>query len=72
METHSETLMLRLQKRIREGLIAAKDVAVLYVNPTDDGAKIERLRLDDDGEFLDEWPEGFFEDGYNELFGSDA
>ena len=27
-----------------------------------------QLRLDADGEFLDEWPDGFFEESYREMF----
>ncbi|MFV1964547.1 MAG: DUF3696 domain-containing protein [Pirellulaceae bacterium] len=31
---------------------------------------IQRLRLDEEGEFIDEWPHGFFEESYNEVFGT--
>jgi hypothetical protein len=27
------------------------------------------LRLDDHGDFIDEWPGGFFEESYREIFG---
>ncbi|MCA9520320.1 MAG: DUF3696 domain-containing protein [Myxococcales bacterium] len=71
-ETHSEALVLRLQKRIRQGWIAPEDVSVLYVEPTSGhGSRVLQLALDDDGEFLDEWPDGFFEEGFRELFGQD-
>lgn len=71
LETHSESLMLRIQSRIREGRIAPEDVSVLYIHPSgEQGSEIRPLRLDDRGEFLDEWPGGFFEDNYRELFGS--
>jgi AAA ATPase domain/AAA domain, putative AbiEii toxin, Type IV TA system/Protein of unknown function (DUF3696) len=69
VETHSEHLVLRLQRRIRQRRIAPDFVSVLYVESTDDGtARVQRLRLDDNGEFLDEWPTGFFEERYNEIF----
>jgi predicted ATPase len=32
------------------------------------GAEILRLRIDGAGEFVDEWPDGFFEDSYREMF----
>lgn len=69
IETHSEALMLRIQKRIREGAIRSKDVAVVFVEPMgDSGSRILNLRLDESGNFLDEWPGGFFEDSFAEMF----
>ncbi len=70
VETHSEMLVRRLQRRIREGIISYEDVSVLYVDPQDDGSStIQRLELDEDGEFLDEWPDGFFEEGIRDIMG---
>jgi predicted ATPase len=69
VESHSETLALRLQRRIREGKLKADDVSVVYVDPGQNGATIVRLRLDEYGNFVDEWPGGFFEENFNELFG---
>ena len=67
VETHSELLIRRIQRRIREGTLTPNDVSVLYVDPGDDGSKIEVLELDEDGDFIDEWPHGFFDEGFNEL-----
>ncbi len=67
VETHSELLIRRIQRRISEGTLKPNDVSVLYVNPGDEGSKIEVLELDDDGNFTDEWPHGFFDEGFNEL-----
>ena len=68
VETHSELLILRLQRRIKEGKINSKDVSVLYVRPQGaDGSTIQQLRLDEDGGFIDHWPDGFFDEGFNEL-----
>jgi hypothetical protein len=68
-ETHSEALMLRLQRRIREGTIKPDDVSVLYVWPSPEGTShIMKLRLDESGDFIDAWPDGFFEESYNEVF----
>ncbi|WGS45283.1 AAA family ATPase [Burkholderia sp. JSH-S8] len=68
-ETHSEALMLRLQRRIRAGDIDAKDVSVVFVNPIPGyGSEILNLRIDDQGEFIDEWPGGFFEETFHEMF----
>lgn len=69
IETHSEALILRLQKRIRERKISKDDVSILYVAPSSEyGSTITNLRMDERGDFLDEWPEGFFEESFNELF----
>ncbi|MEG0030746.1 DUF3696 domain-containing protein [Acinetobacter sp.] len=77
IETHSEALMLRIQKLIRsKKLINGKrlkpeDVSILYVVPSNmddeqEGAEVVQIRLDDDGDFMDYWPEGFFEERIKE------
>jgi predicted ATPase len=72
IETHSEALITRIQRRVREGKIAASDISVLYVEKLEDkGSIVTPLRLGEDGEFLDEWPGGFFEDGFDDIFGLD-
>lgn len=72
IETHSESLMLRMQRRIREQKISKDDVSVLYVAPSSEGvSEVLQLRLNDSGEFIDEWPQGFFEERYEEVFGID-
>ena len=69
IETHSELLLLRLKRHIRAGRINVSDVCVLYVDPDDDSPQSEilELRLNEQGEFLDEWPDGFFEESYKEM-----
>jgi hypothetical protein len=67
VETHSEHLMLRLQRRIREGL-PVEHVCVLYVDNDENGAGfVQELRLDEEGDFIDEWPHGFFDERYREM-----
>lgn len=68
IETHSEHIMLRLQKLVRTRVLKSDDVSVVYVDRLADGAKCLPLRLDDDGRFIDRWPGGFFEEGYREIF----
>jgi len=70
IETHSETLVLRILRRIRAGTLRPEDVSIIYINkPTESGAATKSLRISDRGIFLDRWPDGFFEDGYNEING---
>jgi hypothetical protein len=68
VETHSETLLLRIKRRIREGEVDPADVCVLYVDPSRSGSVVSRLRLNDHGDFVDDWPRGFFEEAFNEVF----
>uniref|UniRef100_UPI0025D1AD59 AAA family ATPase n=1 Tax=uncultured Thiodictyon sp. TaxID=1846217 RepID=UPI0025D1AD59 len=74
IETHSEHLMLRCLRRIRETSegepsLKPEDIAVHFVEPGDDGPRIHGIRIDEAGEFLDPWPRGFFRERGKELFG---
>ncbi len=69
LETHSEALILRLQKRIREGKLKPEEVSINYVNSVKGGYSVLReLRIDNEGDFIDEWPDGFFEESFKERF----
>jgi energy-coupling factor transporter ATP-binding protein EcfA2 len=72
VETHSEHLMLRIQRRMRErrfDWLTPEKVAVIYVESDEQGSShARRLRLDEDGFFVDEWPKGFFSERVDELF----
>lgn len=78
VETHSEHIMLRLLRRIREasenevppGMIGLSpdDLAVIYVESTTNGVRFRPLRVDREGDFIDRWPRGFFEERAEELF----
>lgn len=63
VETHSEHLLLRLLRRVREGVLHPEQLSVLYVDLHDDGAAfVRRLEVDDSGELVDGWPGGFFDE----------
>lgn len=78
IETHSEHIVLRLLRRIREsanGLqpeemapVRPEDVSVIYLEPSDSGVQVRRLDITDDGDFAQHWPGGFFEERDEELF----
>ena len=68
VETHSELLILRVLRMIREGTADPSKVAVHYVGNTAEGPQIAQMRIGSDGEFIDEWPAGFFEERLDELF----
>lgn len=78
LETHSEHLILRIMRRIRETHagtlpkgatpVTAKDVSILFVER--DGARciVREMPLNERGELVKAWPGGFFEEGFNEMF----
>ncbi len=78
IESHSEHLILRLQRRIRETTgadiqharfsITPEDIAVLYFDPAGDETLIHHLRISPDGFFADRWPKGFFDERFDEIF----
>lgn len=80
IETHSDYLLLRCLRRIREtsnGLLSKDnnlhirptDVSILYFDPQADGStRIKPIRVSSQGDFLDRWPRGFFEERGKDLF----
>ena len=84
IETHSEHLLLRLLRRVRETTrrsrhqtteleqtaheLTPNDLSVVYVRPTPAGVKFTPLTVTDNGDFDAPWPEGFFEERDSELF----
>jgi predicted ATPase len=67
IETHSEHLALRLQRRIREKKLAPEMVSIIYVERGPTGSTVKPLRLDHEGDFIDDLPGGFFPERLNEL-----
>lgn len=66
VESHSEHLLQRLQRRVAEQRIAPEDVALFFAYPGPGGATLERLELDAYGEILN-WPPDFFGDELGDL-----
>ena len=67
IESHSEHLLNRLQRRVAEEKIAA-DQTALYFCQNDDGvSNIDRLKMDEFGNITN-WPENFFGDEMGDLF----
>jgi len=77
IETHSEHLMLRIMRRIRETFdnelppgvagLTSDQIAVYHVESKEEGTVFHHIRIDESGDFLDRWPEGFFEERDEEL-----
>jgi predicted ATPase len=68
IETHSEALILRLLRRIREGVLPLDALKVLYVDQDEAGVSfVKEILIDQHGEFLTPWPHGFFDERLREL-----
>ena len=84
IETHSEHLLLRLLRRVRETTRRSRhqttkveqtdhelmpyDLSVVYVRPTSAGVKCTPLTVTNNGDFDAPWPEGFFEERDSEWY----
>ncbi len=78
LESHSEHLLLRVMRRIRETTagslpdgcspLRADDVMILYVEPESSGSIVREMLLNERGELVKAWPGGFFEEGLREVF----
>lgn len=78
IETHSEHLLLRIMRRIREysttqsshqhARIQADDVAILFIENFEASTIIRVMPLNERGELIKAWPGGFFEEDLNEVF----
>jgi predicted ATPase len=68
VETHSEHLLLRLQRRIAEKKLSPKYVNIHYFDLDSKGTKPLAMQIDENGYFVGKIPEGFFEEGFREAF----
>lgn len=79
VESHSEIALLRTLRRVRDferGTylnktlgISADDVNILYFEPSSsDGTKVKTIRVSVDGDLLDRWPGGFFNERDEDIF----
>jgi hypothetical protein len=79
VETHSEHIVLRFLRRIRDSYkdpllhtsltLYPTELALIYVKPEADKSKVFLIRVDSSGEFIDGWPEGFFDERDEDLWG---
>lgn len=80
IETHSEHLLLRILRRIRETTeeqasdevkILPNQVAIYYVESENGNTQVNRIGLDENGRFTDRWPKGFFAERMQEMLPSE-
>ena len=66
IETHSEHLLNRLQRRIAEQKITADEISLIHCQPKDADCHLEPLNLDEYGN-IKNWPKNFFGDQFGEV-----
>ncbi|WP_419935925.1 DUF3696 domain-containing protein [Candidatus Palauibacter sp.] len=66
VESHSEHLMRRLQRRVAEGTASSEDVKLYFVSPHRGEARVSDLLLNEWGE-IENWPDKFFGDEMGEI-----
>ena len=79
IETHSEHIILRLIRRLRDTSNTEKNISkvlklkpdnlqIYYFEPNNGVTTVKKIRLDENGEFLNIWPDGFFTEREEDLF----
>ena len=65
VESHSEHLLRRMQRRVAEGKDSKEDIALYFCDHHEGRSQIDRLYLNRFGQ-IDNWPPGFFGDPIGE------
>lgn len=75
IETHSEHIILRILRLIREKNLIKRStplnpsyVSITYIDLINGKLVPVNLPITDDGDFVDDWPQGFFDERMKELF----
>jgi predicted ATPase len=66
IETHSETFLLRLRRRVAEGDLRADQLALYFVDSDGESSHAHRIDVDDFGN-VSYWPEGIFAENFEEV-----
>ena len=70
LETHSEHLLLRLQRRIAEDEVESEQVAIYYSEAKGAQSELRQLALDEMGQ-ISNWPENFMGDAFGETMAAE-
>jgi hypothetical protein len=66
VETHSVHFINHARILVARGILPPAHVIVNYVYRTRKGSKIHTIPIDSNGDFTKEWPEGFFDERYQD------
>jgi len=72
IETHSEHLVLAIQRCVQDGDVGFDDVCVLCVSKQKSGTRVQRMELTDDGNFAEPWLDEFFPDRLSLRYGESS
>ena len=67
LETHSEHLLRRLQRRIAEEKLSREQIEAYFANNNTNPSSLEQLRVDQYGN-IENWPEDFFGDMEDDIY----
>jgi predicted ATPase len=70
VESHSEHLLLRLQRRIAEEEVVHSDVKLYFCGLRDGSSTLEQLRIDMFGR-IENWPDKFMGDAFGETYAAE-
>lgn len=70
LESHSEHLLLRLQRRVAEGSISADDITLYFCDAPTGISRLQPLNLDLFGQ-IENWPENFMGDSFGETYAAE-
>ena len=65
IETHSEHIISRIQRRVADGTLDTKDVVIYFVSKQNNKSEIKEISISRTGQF-NYWPEGFFQDDFED------
>lgn len=66
VETHSVHMINRARLLIAKGILDHKKVIINYVSRTAKGSQVDTIPIKENGDFEADWPEGFFDERYEE------
>jgi predicted ATPase len=70
LESHSEHLLLRLQRRVAEEIVSADDIKLYFCHVADGVSKLDPLKLDLFGQ-IENWPDKFMGDAFGETYAAE-
>ncbi|WP_294252743.1 DUF3696 domain-containing protein [uncultured Sphingomonas sp.] len=69
-ESHSEHLLLRMQRRIAEEEVDAEDIKLYFTDYDEGSSHLHELEIDEYGQILN-WPENFMGDAFGETLAAE-
>lgn len=65
LETHSMYLLQKIQILVAEKKLSPNEVGIFYFNQTESGSEVLQYDLNEDGQFIKDFPKGFYDVAYN-------